>query len=96
MSRRFRPSLVHVDDERQRAAGFEDVVHGFGDAFTVGPVERLPEGHEPEGAQVEGGDVLRDRSDPSDVFGSPRRVSRISMGTTPAPAGTMIWRHTLL
>jgi hypothetical protein len=33
---------------------------------------------------------------PLEVFVSPRLVRRISIGTTPAPASTMICRHTLL
>jgi hypothetical protein len=37
------------------AAGFEEVVDGLGDPLAVGPVERLPEGDQPERSELQGG-----------------------------------------
>jgi hypothetical protein len=74
-----------VDDQRQRAAGLEQVVHRFGDVGLVGPVEGLAEGDEAVRTGRSAGEILGSSLDPADVrkaqlvrgasaFGEHRRV----------------------
>ncbi|MDQ6854261.1 MAG: hypothetical protein M3046_11345 [Actinomycetota bacterium] len=65
---RLRSTLVRVRDQRQRAARFENVVHGLGDPLTVGPLERLTERHQPERAEIQLGNVLGNRPYPPNVL----------------------------
>ena len=66
-SLRLRPSFDGVHDERKRTTWFEDVVDDFRDGDLVRPLERLPERHELERAEVERGDGLGHRLEPVDV-----------------------------
>jgi len=48
-----------VHDERQRTPWLEEVVDGLSDGDLIGPLERLSEGHELAGPEVERGDRFR-------------------------------------
>ena len=64
---RLGPTVDRVHDEGEGAAWFEQVVDAFGDAFAVGPLERLSERDQLARAEPELGDLFRDRLDPSDA-----------------------------
>jgi hypothetical protein len=62
-----------VDDERQRAAGFQHVVDGLGHPLLVGPVEGQAEGHQPVRPWRGRGQVLGQALDPPDIHDRFRR-----------------------
>ena len=69
LARAARPwsSFMHVRDQGQWAARFEHVIDRFGDPLTVGPVEGLAKGDQPEPSETERGDVLGQGLHPADV-----------------------------
>src|SRR6266498_5038342 len=69
LARAARPwsSFMDVGDQGQWAARFEHVIDRFGDPLTVGPVEGLAKGDQPEPSETERGDVLGQGLHPADV-----------------------------